>query len=175
MNVMLARASVVLRSRQVVAVGRRLCAMSEPTCALCDQPIQGWENVVFRADDLVAHVGCERSRKPLARLVPPRTPDLVCPACLQPIRPAESVAKEGADVVHIRCLGARPRQIAGGCAPDPWTLIGEWHVGRHLGLTRIGHAEFMIACAEVRSASTATAASARRAVAEARARRGTAA
>jgi hypothetical protein len=48
--------------------------MSEPKCAFCAQPIQGWGNVIFLADDLVAHLGCERSRKPLARLVPQPIP-----------------------------------------------------------------------------------------------------
>jgi hypothetical protein len=78
--------------------------------------VQGWENVVFRSDDRVSHAGCERTRKPLARLVPAAAPTLdpVCSACLAPIRPADSLAKDGADIVHMKCLGGRHRQIAGG-------------------------------------------------------------
>ena len=149
--------------------------MSGPHCALCDQPIETWENVVFRADDLVAHVGCEQTRKPLARVVPNMTPDPICPACTEPIRPADSIAKDGGDIVHIRCFGVRRHQIAGGCSPDAWTLIGDWHFGRHLGTTRLGHTEFLTACAETRSAAATIVRRARRVVAEARAVRHSAA
>ena len=130
--------------------------MSEPECALCGQPIEAWDNVVFRGDDRVVHVGCEHSRKPLARLVPAAEPDPLCPVCSQPIRPADSAAREGVDIVHIKCLGGQHRWIAGGSAADPWTLVGDWHFGRHLGRTPVGHIDFMAACAEALTASVRT-------------------
>lgn len=96
-----------------------------------------WEVEVFRRDGRVEHGTCpEPSRKPLARIVPEAAADPVCPGCSEPIRPADSVAKNGDHIVHIRCLVRRP--IAGGLSvvPSPtWPLpIGE-RVGRHWAST----------------------------------------
>lgn len=136
-------------------------------CALCQKPIEARQNVVFRRDGRAEHVTClEPSRKPLARLVPEAAADPICAGCSEPIGAADSVAKDGEHIVHIRCLVRRP--IAGAAALSAWTLIGDEHIGRRLGRTRAGHRDFMEACAETRLTSHQTLAWARGVVAEAR-------
>jgi hypothetical protein len=124
-----------------------------------------WEVEVFRRDGRVEH-GPEPSRKPLARIVPEEAADPICPGCSGPIRPADSVAKNGDHILHIRCLVRRP--IAGGAPLPVWNLIGDEHIGRRLGRTRDGHRDFMAACAETLVRSRQIVARARRVAAEAR-------
>lgn len=110
-------------------------------------------------------------RKPLARLVPEPAAELICLACARPIEPAQSLVKDGANLLHAGCFVDRPHPIAGGGPLAAWPLIGDQHIGRRLGTTRDGHQEFLAACADVRWASAATVIRARRVVADTRALR----
>jgi|RhiMetdeSRZDD1v2_1073273.scaffolds.fasta_scaffold4648039_1 hypothetical protein len=78
----------------------------EVSCALCGLRIAPRKDFVFRVDGRIEHVKC-----PVPAPKPPNR-DAICPACSMPIRPTDSVAKEGGEVVHVRCL--TPRPIAGG-------------------------------------------------------------
>jgi hypothetical protein len=141
-------------------------------CALCQQPIAARQNLLFRVDGQVEHVRCPMpARKPLARRAPTPAADLICLACGQPIEPPQSIVREGGALLHAGCFVNRPRPIAGGGTLPAWRLIGDEHIGRLLGTTRAGHQDFMAACAEVRGATAALVARARRAVAASRAAR----
>jgi hypothetical protein len=64
----------------------------EVRCALCQQPIEARQTVVFQADGQLAHVTCLASTEaPLTRLVPKPTPDPISAACSKPIGPAQSI------------------------------------------------------------------------------------
>lgn len=122
------------------------------TCVLCRQPVEARQTVMFRRDGQVEHVKCPPlARGPHAPLVPEPMPDPICRWCAEPIRPADSVAKDGTDMVHIRCLSRRP--LAGGLPLAPWR---EWplpvgdHVGQHWASTPARHRQLMIACIETR-------------------------
>jgi hypothetical protein len=142
------------------------------TCAVCRQPIAARQNLLFRTDGRVEHVSCSMMvRKPLARRAPEPAGALICLACGKPIEPAQSIVKDEADLLHARCFVDRPHPISGGGALSAWTLVGDEHIGRHLGTTRAGHQDFMVACADVRRAAAAVAARARRVVAASRAAR----
>jgi hypothetical protein len=140
------------------------------SCSLCRRSIQARESVIFQTDGRVAHTAClSSSREPLAdRVLEPPPPDPICGACTKPIRPAESIVKDGAELVHVGCFLQR-RQIAGGLGLSAWALIGDDRLGSRLGNTRAGHREFMEVCAEVCSMSAAVIARARRVMADRRA------
>jgi hypothetical protein len=88
--------------------------MSDARCALCQEPIEARQTVVFQTDGQLAHVTCLAStRKPLARLVPEPPPDPICAACATPIGPVQSIIKHGADVLHVDCFLEHRRQVAG--------------------------------------------------------------
>jgi len=83
-------------------------------CALCQQPIQARQTVVFQADGSLAHVTClAASPKPLAHLVPEPPPDPICAACSKPIGPGQSIIKSGADLLHVDCFLDQRGKIAG--------------------------------------------------------------
>jgi hypothetical protein len=141
-------------------------------CALCQQPIAARQNLLFRVDGQVEHVRCPMpARKPLARRAPAPGAELICLACGKPIEPPQSIVREGGALLHAGCFVDRPRPITGGGMLPAWRLIGDEHIGRLLGTTRAGHQDFMAACAEVRGATAALVARARRAVAASRAAR----
>lgn len=140
---------------------RDLSKGDNEVCALCQQPIEPRKDFIFRVDGLLQHTKCPvQTRKPGARVPREPAPDPICPECSEPIRAVDSVAKDGNAVVHIRCLDRRP--IAGGNALPAWALIGDEHIGRRLGLTKVGHQEFMAACAEAATTARHTATRARR-------------
>ena len=59
-----------------------------PRCAVCRVAVQPGQNVVFRTDGRVAHVGC---------------PELVCPVCSRPVAPEEPIRHDGDELVHGNC------------------------------------------------------------------------
>jgi hypothetical protein len=146
-------------------------------CALCQEPILARQNVAFRVDGGVQHASCPAPvRKPLDRVGSASATEPICWACARPIEPADAIVKDGATLLHSDCFVSPPRPIAGGGALSAWTLLGDEHIGRRLGTTVAGHRDFMAACADVRWASAAAIARARRVVAATRAaRRGSAA
>jgi hypothetical protein len=88
--------------------------MSDARCALCQEPIEARQTVVFQADGQLAHVTClASSRKPLARLVPEPPLDPICAACSKRIGPAQSIIKSEADLLHVDCFLEQRGQIAG--------------------------------------------------------------
>ena len=138
-------------------------------CSLCRRSIQARESVIFQTDGRVVHTAClSASRERLEHPVPEPWPDPICGACTGPIRPTESIVKDGTELVHVGCFRRR-RQIAGGLGLSAWALIGDEHIGSRLGRTRAGHRQFMEVCAEVCSLSAAVAARARRVTADRRA------
>ena len=56
-----------------------------PRCAVCRVAVQPGQNVVFRTDGRVAHVGC---------------PEVVCPVCSRPVAPEEPIRHDGDELVH---------------------------------------------------------------------------
>jgi hypothetical protein len=86
----------------------------EVRCALCQQPVEARQTVVFQADGQLAHVTClASSPKPLARLVPEPPPDPICAACSKPIGPSQSGIKSEADLLHVNCFPEQRGQLAG--------------------------------------------------------------
>jgi hypothetical protein len=86
----------------------------EVRCALCEQPVEARQTVVFQADGSLVHVTCLASTpNPLARLVPEPLPDPICAACSKPIGPVQSVIKSEADLLHVDCFLEQRSQIAG--------------------------------------------------------------
>jgi hypothetical protein len=83
----------LLRLRQ------RRAMEDEVSCVRCGLRIAPRKDFVFRIDGRIEHVKCP---------VPAPAPDPICPACSKPIRPVDSVAKNGEQIVHIRCLTPRP-------------------------------------------------------------------
>jgi hypothetical protein len=77
----------------------------EVRCALCQQPVEARQTVVFQADRQLAHVTCLASTEALlTRLVPKPTPDPICAACSKPIAPVHSIIKCGIDLLHVVCF-----------------------------------------------------------------------
>jgi hypothetical protein len=124
---------------------------TEAGCALCRKAIAAGQNVVIQTDGQVAHVTCLAATwKPLSRLIPEPKPDPTCEACSQPIRPTQSIIKNGNAVLHVDCYLAKRRPIVGGAPLPAWRLIGDEQIGRRFGTTPTGHREFVAACAEAR-------------------------
>jgi hypothetical protein len=67
------------------------------------------------------------------------------------VQAVDGVAKDGDQVVHIRCLVRRP--IAGSSALPGGTLIGDEHIGRRLGRTRTGQLSRVEAVPDIGSIS----------------------
>jgi hypothetical protein len=119
-------------------------------CAICQRPIEARQNVRFRIDDHVEHVSCPTSqRKPLARMPAEQSAELVCSACGKTIEPAQRIVTYGATLLHGDCFVEGRRPIAGGQALPTGALVADEHTGQRLGLTRVGHRDFLAVCAEI--------------------------
>jgi hypothetical protein len=91
--------------------------MNDMTCAVCAQPIEVRQNVVFRSSGRVEHLRC-----PAPKAAPPPAPDAspepTCPACKEPIVPVDSVVRDGAEIFHVECF-LRSYPSAGEPPPKP--------------------------------------------------------
>lgn len=65
-----------------------------PRCAECRTTIELGQNVTFRADGRVQHVGC---------------PEVLCPVCSLPILPREPIRRDGEAMLHGNCWMRRAR------------------------------------------------------------------
>jgi len=74
----------------------------EVSCALCGLRIAPRKDFVFRVDGRIEHVKC-----PVPAPKPPNR-DAICPACSMPIRPTDSVAKEGGRGGSCQMLDSAP-------------------------------------------------------------------
>jgi hypothetical protein len=68
-----------------------------PRCAICRVGIEPGQNVVFRPDGRVQHAAC---------------PEVLCPVCGGPIRPADPIRRDGEVLLHGNCWMRRARAAA---------------------------------------------------------------
>jgi hypothetical protein len=117
-----------------------------PRCGACDQPVTVGEDVVFLPSGLVEHVHC---------------PSLKCAACTALILRDEVARWFRGEAFHESCWAQRPRTIAGGACPEPWTLIFDRRLALRAATDPAAHRELLAVSREVRSRCRDAAAQAR--------------
>jgi hypothetical protein len=98
----------------VAFAGGRALGDDELSCTICQRLIEPGQGFVSRVDGRLEHARCpEAARKFVAGAALRPTPKPFCSICAKPIRCAQRIRIDGANL-HVQCFVERRRSMAGG-------------------------------------------------------------